>query len=49
VVGVDIGAAVGIRTGASWWAGGAGDRGVDADVDEGLETGETGERTRGGG
>jgi len=47
-VGVDIGAAVGIRTGASWGAGGVGDRGVDADADVGLET-RSGERRGGGG
>jgi len=42
---VDTGAAVGMRTGASW---GAGDRGLGADAGAGLGT-RAGERTGGGG
>ena len=37
---VEIGAAVGMRTGASW---GAGDRGLGADAGAGVETEETDE------
>ena len=40
---VEIGAAVGMRTGASWGAGGAGDRGLGADAGAGVETEETDE------